>query len=103
MKKAPFAALLCVISITLHAQELRIVNAASLSNVSVAPGTIITIFGNRLAQGVAFASDVQHPPTTLGGVTVTIGGAAAALFYVSPTQINAVVGSATPTGTAPVV
>jgi uncharacterized protein (TIGR03437 family) len=39
---------------------------------------------------------------TLGGVQVTIGGVAAALFYVSPTQINAVAGSATPAGTVSV-
>jgi uncharacterized protein (TIGR03437 family) len=34
---------------------------------------------------------------------VTIGGTTAALFYVSPTQINAVVDPATPTGSKPVV
>src|SRR5437763_7331827 len=98
MKILPVAALLCVISSTIPAQNLRIVNAASLSAVSVSPGSIITIFGTRLATGVAAATDVQHPPTSLGGVSVTIGGSAAALFYVSPTQINAVVNPATPLG-----
>ena len=81
-----------------QAQNLRIVNAASLATGSVAPGTIISIFGTRLATGVAYASDVQKPPVTLGGVSVSIGGVAAALFYVSPTQINAVVDSKTPLG-----
>jgi uncharacterized protein (TIGR03437 family) len=103
MKKLPLAALLCVISSTLPAQNLRVVNAASLSAVSVAPGSIITIFGTKLATGVAFAPDVQHPPDTLGGVTVSIGGSPASLFFVSPTQINAVVNSATPTGSEAVV
>src|SRR5215813_2949449 len=79
-------------------QNLRIVNAASLSSLSVSPGSIITIFGTQLTTGVAAASNVQTPPTTLSGVTVTIGGSVAALFYVSPTQINAVVNTATPTG-----
>lgn len=98
MKKLPVAALLCVISCTLSAQTLRIVNAASLSSASVAPGSIITIFGTKLATDVAAATDVKHPPTTLSGVSVSIGGAAASLFYVSSTQINAVVNPATPLG-----
>jgi uncharacterized protein (TIGR03437 family) len=98
MKKLLLAASLCVISSTLSAQDLRIVNSASLSPVSVAPGSIISIFGTRLATGAAVANDVAHPPTTLNGVTVSIGGAAASLFYVSPTQINAVVDSKTPVG-----
>jgi uncharacterized protein (TIGR03437 family) len=103
MKKLPYAALLCVISSTLSAQQLRIVNAASLSSVTIAPGSIISIFGTKLATGVAAASDVQNPPATLGGTTVSIGGAAASLFYVSPTQINAVVNPATPSGSDGVV
>jgi uncharacterized protein (TIGR03437 family) len=98
MKILQYAATLCVISSTLAAQNLRVVNAASLSSVSVAPGSIITIFGTKLTNGVAVATNVQSPPTSLGGATVTIGGTSAALFYVSPTQINAVVDPKTPTG-----
>src|SRR5260370_25508563 len=73
------------------AQNLRIVNAASLAATSVAPGSIITIFGTKLTTGVSVATDAQKPPVKLGNVTVSIGGTPAALFYVSPTQINAVV------------
>ena len=80
------------------AQNLRIVNAASLSATRVAPGSIITVFGTKLTSSVTYAADVQKPPVSLGGVTVSIGGAAAALFYVSPTQINAVVDPKTPSG-----
>jgi len=98
MKALHAAAWLCVISITLSAQNLRVVNAASLSSGSVAPGSIITIFGTKLTSGVASAADAAKPPSTLGGVTVSIGGSAAALFYVSPTQINAVANPATPPG-----
>src|SRR5260370_18216798 len=98
MKTLHVAALLCVISLSLSGQNLRVVNAASLSSGSVAPGSIITIFGTKLTSGVASATDATKPPSTLGGVTVSIGGSAAALFYVSPTQINAVVDPATPTG-----
>jgi uncharacterized protein (TIGR03437 family) len=85
------------------AQNLRIVNAASLSATSVAPGSIITIFGTKLTTGVSFATDVQKPPVKLGSVTVSIGGTAAALFYVSPTQINAVVDPKTAPGVDNVV
>jgi uncharacterized protein (TIGR03437 family) len=97
MKKLVFA--LTFAGATLApAQNLRIVNAASLAATSVSPGTIITIFGTKLTTGVAYATDVQKPPVNLGGVTVSIGGTAAALFYVSPTQINAVVDPTTPLG-----
>lgn len=98
MKKLTTAALLMGLVQVVSAQSLRIVNAASLSPVSVSPGSIVSIFGTQLNAGVAFASNVQNPSTTLGGVTVTIGGSAASLFYVSPTQINAVVNPATPAG-----
>src|SRR5258708_8634748 len=102
MKTLRVVVLLCVISLTLSAQNLRVVNAASLSSGSVAPGSIITIFGTKLTSGVASATDATKPPSTLGGVTVSIGGSAAALFYVSPTQINAVAHPPTPTRTATV-
>jgi uncharacterized protein (TIGR03437 family) len=88
---------------TAQAQNLRIVNAASLTSGSIQPGSIITIFGTKLTTGVAYATDVRNPPVNLGGVTVSIGGMAAALFYVSPTQINAVVDPKTPIGTDNVV
>jgi uncharacterized protein (TIGR03437 family) len=103
MKKLLRVAIFFVLAGTSLAQNLRIVNAASLSSLSVSPGSIITIFGTQLTTSVAATSNVQTPPTTLGGVTVSIGGSAAALFYVSPTQINAVVNAATPSGTENVV
>src|SRR5262249_42259970 len=102
MKKLVFALTFACATLA-PAQNLRIVNAASLSATSVSPGTIITIFGTRLTTGVTYANDVQKPPVNLGGVTVSIGGTAAALFYVSPTQINAVVDPTTPLGNDNVV
>ncbi len=103
MRKLTLAALYFLLTGAVQAQNLRIVNAASLTDVSVAPGSIVSIFGTNLTTGVAFADSAQHPPTSLGGVSVTIGGTAAALFYVSPTQINAVVDPATAPGTDNVV
>jgi uncharacterized protein (TIGR03437 family) len=98
MRRLLLISILFAISGAVLAQSLRVVNAASLSSVSLAPDSIFTVFGANLAAGVAAAASAQTPPTQLGGVSVTIGGSAAALFYVSPTQINAVVNPATPTG-----
>ena len=103
MKKLPLIATFFTLASTVFAQNLKIVNAASLSAVSVAPNSIISIMGTKLSTGVAPAKDPSNPPTSLGGVSVTIGGTAAALFYVSPTQINALVSPTTPLGSQTVV
>ena len=84
-------------------QDLKIVNAASLSSASVASNSIVSIKGTGLATGISQTNDPVNPPTTLGGVTVTIGGTPAALFYVSPVQINALVGPKTPLGSETVL
>ncbi|HCC56293.1 MAG TPA: hypothetical protein DEQ47_03360 [Solibacterales bacterium] len=88
---------------TAAADTARVVNAASLAGTSVAPGAIVSIFGTGFTRTVAAVSDPANPPTTLGGVSVTIGGVPAKLFYVSPTQINAVVSPSTPAGVQQVV
>lgn len=98
MKTTAFVTGFLLLSLAAHAQSLRIVNAASLSNVSLAPGSIFTIFGSNLATGVAVTDNVKAPPTSLGGVGVSIGGSPASLFYVSPTQINGVINPGTPVG-----
>jgi uncharacterized protein (TIGR03437 family) len=69
-------------------QITAIYNAASyeLGDV-VAPGEIVTIFGSSLAPGAQSAATTPLP-VSLNGVTVTIGGMPAPLFYVSPPQIN---------------
>ncbi len=71
-----------------------VVNAASYwAGAGVAPGSIVSIFGTNLASQTASASSLPLP-TSLGDVTsVTFGGVAAPLFYVSPEQINALVPS----------
>src|SRR5215472_15300353 len=103
MKKLPLLTLVFTLTHCVFAQNLKIMNAASLSTVSIAPGSIATIKGDNLTTEVAFATDAAHPPTTLGGVSVTIGGTAAALFYVGPHQINLLVDPATPKGSEAVV
>jgi uncharacterized protein (TIGR03437 family) len=78
-----------------------VVNAASYQAGPVAPGSLIALFGQNMAQTVATAS---YPlPTTLAGSSLTINGVAAPLYYASPTQINAQVPFATASGTATAV
>ena len=56
-----------------------------------APGSILSIYGDNLA---SYTSDLTGfyqltaLPTSLDGVTATIGGARAPIYFVSPTHIN---------------
>ncbi len=65
-----------------------VVNAASLQPGSVAPGSLITIFGSNLAYA-AMLAPTAWLPRSLGGVTLSINGVLAPLLFVSPDQINA--------------
>jgi uncharacterized protein (TIGR03437 family) len=68
-----------------------IVNAASLAPVgqSISPGEFVSIFGAGLAAQQMAA--VPPYPLTLGGVAVTVNGAAAPVYFVSAGQVNFVV------------
>ncbi|MEI9814801.1 MAG: IPT/TIG domain-containing protein [Acidobacteriota bacterium] len=76
-----------------------VVNAASFTpfTTGLAPGQLITLFGSGFADTTT--SDGTFP-TKLAGVSVTINGRLAPLYYVSPTQINALVPYETATGVA---
>jgi uncharacterized protein (TIGR03437 family) len=78
-----------------------IVNAASYKP-SIAPGSLISIFGSDLARNIGTPSNVPLP-ATLAGTSVTLGGRPTPLLYVSPTQINAQVPYEVTPGTVPVV
>ncbi len=76
----------------LHADTagIRVVNGASfMQDTSLAPGAIISIFGQNLAGATVTAPDFGHLPTTLGNITVSIGSTNLPLFFVSAGQINA--------------
>jgi uncharacterized protein (TIGR03437 family) len=62
-----------------------IVNGATFAPGPVAPGSIASIFGSNLASSLAQASSVPLS-TALAGVTVTINGEPAPLYFVSPDQ-----------------
>ncbi|MGI8743233.1 MAG: hypothetical protein ACR2NN_11815 [Bryobacteraceae bacterium] len=69
---------------------------------SAAPGSWIEIYGTNLAsatQGWSGADFINAvAPTSLGGVSVSVGGQAAFVDYVSAGQVNALVPSNAPVG-----
>ena len=54
---------------------------------TIAPGSIATVFGTGLAPSQEYPSGLPLP-MLLNGVSVTVNGRQAGLFYVSDTQIN---------------
>jgi len=70
-----------------------VVNSASFSYGSIAPGELVTIFGNVLGPtGATQAGAISgRLPSSLGGIEVKFNGKIAPLLYTSAGQINAVV------------
>ena len=71
-----------------------VVNGATFGAEAVAPGEIVTLFGNGLGpqQGVQGQATLQSPFTTqTANVEVTFDGTPAPLLWVQDSQINAVV------------
>jgi uncharacterized protein (TIGR03437 family) len=69
-----------------------IVNAASFE-AGVVSGSWITISGTNLSTTTdTWANSISNGvlPTSVGGVSVSIGGQSAYISYISPTQINAI-------------
>jgi uncharacterized protein (TIGR03437 family) len=75
-----------------------VVNAVS-GLPSIAPGSLISIYGVDLATGSGAAGSIPLP-TSLNGTSVTINGVLAPLLFASATQINAQVPFETPVGKA---
>jgi len=87
-------------------RQLVVTNSASFKTV-VAPDSLATIFGDNLVASLVGAALLPWP-TTLGGVSVIFRDATgvdrlAALKFVSPGQINAVVPADLPLGQATVI
>ena len=66
--------------------------ASFAGNVALAPGSIISLFGQNLANGIAPATAVPLS-TTLAGASVIMAGVELPLLYGSSGQVNAVVSS----------
>ncbi len=64
-----------------------ITNSADFSE-EIAPGSLISIFGNRFSQQ-AEGADTSPLPTKLNGACVSVDGAPLPMLYVGPNQINA--------------
>src|SRR3984957_20443981 len=88
----------------LHGQQVLSVVSAANNQPVISPNSLATIYGANLAQGAASAQvDASGAlPTAIGGTSVSIGGKPAQLLYVSPSQINLLVPSNTPLGSATV-
>jgi uncharacterized protein (TIGR03437 family) len=69
-----------------------IVNAGSFApfTAGLAPGELLTLYGANLASGTQVESGIPFP-TTLGNVQVTVNNIPAPLYYVTPTQLSAIV------------
>jgi uncharacterized protein (TIGR03437 family) len=64
-----------------------IVSVATARNEPLSPGSIVSLYGINLA-AAPMDSPAAPLPASLGDVSVTIGGIAAPLYYVSPGLIN---------------
>ena len=72
---------------------------------TISPSTWIEIHGANLAQTTETWSNAdfsQGLPLTLGGVSATVNNKPAAIYYISPTQINALAPLDTAAGPVPV-
>lgn len=85
--------------------QVAVVNAASFTpDNTLTPDSIAAAFGNFQTQnGQVFTATSTPLPTSLGGVSVTVNGLAAQLFFVSGTQINLLVPASVTAGIATIV
>jgi adhesin/invasin len=74
-----------------------LVSSATFQSGGMAAGSIATVFGLNLSTAAMTATTLPLP-LTLAGASATIGGVAAPLYYVSPTQVNLEVPSGLPAG-----
>ena len=83
-----------------------VVNAASYTT-TIAPGGFIDIAGVNLAPTTRTWANSDFVngklPTSLNGVSVTVDGKPAYIFYISPNQIDAIAPADTTQGSVPVV
>ncbi len=71
-----------------------VVNAASFSSLTVAPGELVSIFGNNIGPSTPQQLTLNaqgNVETSLGGVSVSFDGIPAPMLFASANQINVVV------------
>jgi uncharacterized protein (TIGR03437 family) len=71
---------------------IGVTDAASYAPItaSLTPGELVTLVGSGLSSTTQAMEGGQNFPTTLGGVQVLVNGQPAPIYYVSPTQISAI-------------
>lgn len=76
-----------------YLNPIGVVNAASYQPItaSLAPGEVITLFGTGLSTVTQAVQGGSIFPPSLAGVSVSIDGLACPIYYVSATQISAIV------------
>ncbi len=76
-----------------YLNPIGIANAASFApaTASIAPGELIVLYGSGLAASTVAMQGGQTFPPTLGGVRVLINGIPAPIYFVSPSQVAALV------------
>jgi uncharacterized protein (TIGR03437 family) len=86
----------------------EVVNTAG-GTPTIGPNTWLEIHGTNLAQSTqdwssapSFQTNPPTLPTSIGGVSATINNKPAAIYYISPTQINVLAPLDTATGPVPV-
>jgi len=85
---------------TSQIQIAGVSNAASFKT-EFAPGMLMSVYGTQLAPPDTAQSAASVPlPLTLNGVTATVNGLTAPLYYLSPGQLNVQVPYETSAGTA---
>jgi uncharacterized protein (TIGR03437 family) len=89
------------------AQSMAAVSAASFGNARLAPESIATAFGGRLATKTQAAISLPLP-TSLAGSSVNVRDSfgvdrSAQLFFVSPTQVNFLIPAGTANGPASII
>jgi uncharacterized protein (TIGR03437 family) len=65
-----------------------VVNAASRTNGSIAPGELVSIYGAAMGPTTPAAAPAGELPTSLGGVTVTFDGNPAPIVYASSYRVE---------------
>jgi uncharacterized protein (TIGR03437 family) len=72
-----------------------IVGAASQVSGTIAPNSIVTVYGANLSWNTSAVTSAdlegRDLPESLGGVTVYVNHLASGIFYVSPSQVNFIV------------
>lgn len=76
----------CIVVAPPRGDPVTVTNGASFTG-PLAPGSIATIFGTGFAD-LTLSATAAPLPRTLNGVSVTVNGLTAPIFFVSPTQIN---------------